>query len=129
MREKEYEVLKYEPFEGGIAKLVNGKVQYKAHRNLIDVKREEKAEARLYWSESEGRWLAEVSGKFLESTFDKEEGRELWDKFGPLGPLRLNQSACQKLLEAYGIKPEKVDLSQVDRLSPSELEKLASANK
>jgi len=117
--EKEIKVLNFEPFEGDVVRLIDGKVHYKVHR------KGRRGKATLYWSESEGRWLADVSGDFLEGY---EHGRELYLPFSDES-LRLNQSAYQKLLEAYGIKPEKIDLSQVDRLSPSELEKIAAANK
>ena len=82
--------------------------------------------AKLYWDENRQMWLAKVEGEFLESEFDKDTGGILYLPYTD-GPFALNLSAHRKILEAYSIPENRVNINNVSRLSPSELEKLAQS--
>ena len=118
--ENETKELDYEPQENNATKLKNGNVVYEVKPNRR-LSCETEANAKLYWDSAKSRWLASVSGKFLEGY---EQGQQLFLDFCHL-PAELNQSAIKKLLEAYKINSSKVELSEVPNLEPSKLEILA----
>ena len=123
---QEIQVLDYEPLEKSVARLSEGKIRYEVQPNWGGGC-ETEAEATLYWDKEKHKWLAEVSGKFLESDWDKDTGGPLYLSFSH-NPRALNQSACKKLLEAYGIDSSKVNLSDIPESEPSRLETMAGMN-
>lgn len=122
--EQEMQVLDYEPLEESVARLSEGRVYYEV-KPKWGGPYEMEANAALYWDKERHRWLAEVSGKFLEGY---EGGYQLILDFSHL-PQTLNQSACRKVLEAYGIDQSKANLSDVPELDPSSLESLVGMRK
>ena len=121
---QEIEVLDYEPLETSIARLSEGKIRYEVQPRW-GKGCETESEATLYWDKNGRRWLAEVSGRFLEGY---EKGEQVFLDFSH-DPRTLNQSACKKLLEAYGIDPSKSSLSDIPELEPSRLETMAGITK
>lgn len=117
---QQIQALDYKPLEKSVARLSDGKIRYGVKPNWRE-ECEIEAEATLYWDTKRRVWLAKVSGKFLEGY---ERGEQVFLDFLH-EPRTLNQSACEKLLEAYGIDPSKVNRSDVPELDPSRLETLA----
>lgn len=118
---QEIKSLNYEPLEKSVANLSGKEIYYEAEPNNC----EREAKVRLYWNKERAMWLANVFGKFLEGY---SRGEQVFIDFSH-DSQALNQSACIKLLEAYGINPSEVNLSEVPKLEPSRLEILAGMNR
>lgn len=117
---EEIKVLNYEPLEKSVARLSEGTVHYEVEPDWAGGC-ETEAEATLYWDENQHRWLAKVSGKYLEGY---EQGAQLFLDFSH-NPQALNDSACRKLLEVYKVDLSRPDLQSLQSLDPRQLEALA----
>lgn len=78
----------------------------------------------LLWASGRDQWIAITYREFLEGY---EHGRALYlDEYS--GPFDLNESACEKILEAYAIQKENLKLENVAKTSPGELAKAGINN-
>ena len=78
----------------------------------------------LLWAPGRDQWIAITYREFLEGY---EHGRALYlDEYS--GPFDLNESACEKILEAYAIQKENFKLENVAKTSPGELAKAVIDN-
>jgi len=68
---------------------------------------ETSAAAKLYWDWHNKEWVAFVAGEFLEGY---HRGEQRFDSFEK-GPLRLNEAACTKLLEAYCVPESEINFA------------------
>ena len=127
---KDFPELDYGPFEKSTAELTKDKT---ISFNITPIAGSHRGEtkrntATLYWDENRQLWLAKVEGEFLESEFDKDTGGMLYLPY-TAGPFALNLFVCKKILEAYSLPENRINIRDVPRLSPSESEKLAESSK
>jgi len=67
---------------------------------------ETSAAAKLYWDWHNKEWVAYVSGEYAKLHRSDEQALGSFEK----GPLRLNEDACRKLLEAYSVPESEINL-------------------
>ena len=113
--------LTYQPYENrSRPSWVDGRIEYDVIPDW-EYNAEESATVSLFCDPERRMWLARVAGEFLEGY---EQGQQVDLPFDK-GPFTLNESACSKILDAYGIREETIDMDAVASTSPTELEKIA----